>query len=282
MKRFLQRTVLAAAVATASVQAAPDASACGGRGGRSYRPAASFGYASPSYRSTRSYGNQVSYATPSYGQRVYGQRVTPAVAPAAAPASHAAGSVRQAAVQPASATQNSAAAPRAAATQRTPSRRTATTAAAQTTTAKPAATSAADAESSALAALAALAGETASGESAAPQTPSDAAVAPAAEAPAANDAASSSSRHVGTWRATLPANVVIELQLGDGGSFTWNVQKDGKTTSFAGQYRVTDGRLTLVRSNDLQKMAGNWTPSDNGFTFRLDGANNGGLDFRRG
>ena len=79
----------------------------------------------------------------------------------------------------------------------------------------------------------------------------------------------------------LPSKVMIELTLKSDGSFAWVVLNNGKTTKFGGRYRMTDGRLTLVRDADLQQMAGSWTSSNSGFTFQLDGSNNGGLKFRK-
>lgn len=87
--------------------------------------------------------------------------------------------------------------------------------------------------------------------------------------------------HVGTWNVQLPGNQSVELTLNNDRSFTWTATKQGKASSFTGQYRLESGRLTLVRSTDLQQMAGSWTGQDANFTFKLDGATNSGLTFTR-
>ena len=94
-------------------------------------------------------------------------------------------------------------------------------------------------------------------------------------------ASSATDSHVGNWRVTLPGNQSVELVLNSDNSFQWTATKGGKSSSFQGQYRLEDGRLTLVRSRDLQQMAGSWTGQDSGFTFKLDGAKAAGLSFSR-
>ena len=44
---------------------------------------------------------------------------------------------------------------------------------------------------------------------------------------------------------------------------------------------MEEGRLTLVRSSDLQQMEGSWTGQGSSFTFKLDGAATAGLNFSR-
>jgi hypothetical protein len=88
--------------------------------------------------------------------------------------------------------------------------------------------------------------------------------------------------HVGTWSVTLPGSQSVELVLEGDGNFTWTATKNNASNNFKGQYRMEKGRLTLVRSTDLQQMAGSWTGRDQGFTFKLDGATSGGLAFSRG
>jgi hypothetical protein len=92
----------------------------------------------------------------------------------------------------------------------------------------------------------------------------------------------SSSTHVGSWTVNLPGNQTITLGLDNENRFQWLATKDGKSTSFNGQFRLEGNRLTLVRSNDLQQMAGDWTGEGDNFTFKLDGATNSGLAFVRG
>jgi len=90
-----------------------------------------------------------------------------------------------------------------------------------------------------------------------------------------------SNPHTGTWKVNLPGNQSVELLLNDDSSFRWTATKDGKSSSFQGQFRLENGRLTLVRSNDLQQMTGTWSGQDANFTFKLDGATNSGLAFIR-
>ena len=87
--------------------------------------------------------------------------------------------------------------------------------------------------------------------------------------------------HAGTWRVTLPGNQTITLALSPDNNFQWNAVKDGKSSSFQGQFRMESGRLTLVRSNDLQQMSGSWNGEGTNFTFKLDGATTSGLAFVR-
>lgn len=87
--------------------------------------------------------------------------------------------------------------------------------------------------------------------------------------------------HVGNWQVVLPGNQTITLALNGDNSFQWNAVKEGKASSFQGQYRIETGRLTLVRSNDLQQMSGSWSGEGSNFTFKLDGATTSGLAFVR-
>ena len=104
----------------------------------------------------------------------------------------------------------------------------------------------------------------------------------ASEVPEFTAAASpTTGTHVGTWAVSLPGNQQIVLALSDDNSFSWSATKDGKSSSFQGQYRLEGNRLTLVRSNVLQQMAGSWTGADANFSFKLDGATTSGLAFAR-
>ena len=135
----------------------------------------------------------------------------------------------------------------------------------------PATDSTASAETSALKMLQAL------GSTPQPTTSSAATTIPEFTAAAPKTAEA----HVGTWKVSLPNSQSVELVLQADGKFTWTAVSKGNQKTFGGQYRMDDGRLTLVRSNDLQQMSGSWTGSENQFTFKLDGANNGGLSFQR-
>lgn len=87
--------------------------------------------------------------------------------------------------------------------------------------------------------------------------------------------------NIGTWKVSLPGNQSVELILNDNGQFTWTATKSGAASTFSGTYQLENGQLTLVRANDQQQMRGTWTASENGFTFKLDGATTGGLAFTR-
>lgn len=90
------------------------------------------------------------------------------------------------------------------------------------------------------------------------------------------------SSHVGQWKATLGNGATVELTLQADGSFVWVANSQGKTSSFEGSYSLENGSLTLVRSSDNQKLAGQFTPtSDGGMNFRLNGAKDAGLTFLR-
>lgn len=98
----------------------------------------------------------------------------------------------------------------------------------------------------------------------------------------ASSVSSPAQPHVGSWNVSLPGEQSVSLKLDSDGSFVWVASKSGSTSQFSGQYRLDGGSLTLVRSQDLQKMEGTWTPSQNGgFVFRVGGGTNGGLNFTR-
>lgn len=87
--------------------------------------------------------------------------------------------------------------------------------------------------------------------------------------------------HLGKWIAILPETQRVDLQLREQGTFSWTATKNGKSSTFEGQYLLQNGRLILVRSNDLQQMSGSWTATEQGFDFHLEGANTGSLNFVR-
>ena len=128
-------------------------------------------------------------------------------------------------------------------------------------------------EVSALQLLASISGESTT-ESLAVEIPEFTAIASPIALPANSD-------HFGTWTVALPGNQSIMLVLNHDGSFVWNATKEGNSSSFAGQYRLEAGRLTLVRSNDLQQMTGNWIGEGTTFAFKVDGAASSGLTFDR-
>ncbi|MCD0459246.1 hypothetical protein [Roseiconus lacunae] len=270
MKRVIKRALVATAIASTTLGAAAPVLACGGSRPRvrnaytagyasHYTPARTQYYQTPTYAHAQQYGysqGRVQTASPIQAAPV--QQQTPQQV------------IQQPAIQQSAVTQAQSASTPSVPTsspvtsQSRPNSQDAPTP--QSNATKPAQ----DAETSALAALAALAGTSTnaaqvSTESAAPST------APPQTAPG----------HVGTFEATLPSSIAVNLQLGNDGTFTWTVNRDGTPKSFSGQYRIDQGKLTLVRSNDLQKMVGTFVPSGNGFKFTLEGANKDGLNFQR-
>ena len=88
--------------------------------------------------------------------------------------------------------------------------------------------------------------------------------------------------HVGEWKATIPNNATVQLTLNADGSFAWVAVNGDKTSSFEGSYTMSGGALTLVRSSDNQKLAGQLTPTkDGGLNFKLNGTKDAGLNFFR-
>lgn len=87
--------------------------------------------------------------------------------------------------------------------------------------------------------------------------------------------------HIGTWVVNTGENQFVKLVLQPNNTFVWIVIKEGKESRLEGQYRMDGQRLVLVRSSDLQQMAGSWTGNGSNFTFKLDGAPDNGLPFAR-
>jgi hypothetical protein len=87
--------------------------------------------------------------------------------------------------------------------------------------------------------------------------------------------------HAGTWTVNLAGNQSVTLVLGEQGDFTWTAIKEGKSSSFSGQYRLEGERLTLVRSSDLQQMIGSFSGNASQRTFKLEGDTTSGLTFSR-
>ncbi|MCC9644190.1 hypothetical protein LOC71_18060 [Rhodopirellula sp. JC740] len=149
---------------------------------------------------------------------------------------------------------------------------------------QPAATNpAASAKDSALAMLASINQRTAQPAQATPvaQTPANTQIPSFGSATSASSVQPAAQPHVGSWSVTLPGNQSVALKLNSDGSFVWAASKDGSTSQFSGQYVLNNGSLTLVRSNDLQKMVGTWTATQSGFVFQVGGGTNGGLNFTR-
>lgn len=109
---------------------------------------------------------------------------------------------------------------------------------------------------------------------------------PISQASASADAAETAAplaSHVGQWKASIPNNATVQLTLNADGSFAWVAVNGDKTSSFEGSYTVSGGALTLVRSSDNQKLAGQLTPTqDGGMNFKLNGTKDAGLNFIRG
>jgi hypothetical protein len=255
MKRHAHTFVaVLAALTIVSLNIAPaEAGGCGsGRG----RIGISFGHGrvgigvsrAPSHRVLRPYvPSHVAPAQPVYAQPVYSQPTLPNAAPPAIGQQP----IQQPAQAPSTSSQPQSLA------QQVPGK------------SGPAATPQSN-EASALQLLASIAGEEESTSSATTSIPEF--------TPASTPTASP---HTGSWKVSLPGNQQVELALNANGSFRWTATRDGKSTSFEGQYRLESGRLTLVRSGDLQQMAGTWTGQGSNFTFKLDGATNSGLAFVR-
>ena len=86
---------------------------------------------------------------------------------------------------------------------------------------------------------------------------------------------------VGNWSATLSNGATVQLDMRNDGSFTWTANKSGKQSTFSGTFSLNGQSLTLTRS-DSQKLSGNLlSPNANGFTFKLDGVKDNGLQFSR-
>ena len=86
---------------------------------------------------------------------------------------------------------------------------------------------------------------------------------------------------VGTWTATLPNKAVVQLRFEEGGSFVWIANNNGKQSSFSGKFADQNGSLTLTRT-DGQKLTGALVANGaNGFSFKLQGAKDNGLQFAR-
>lgn len=88
--------------------------------------------------------------------------------------------------------------------------------------------------------------------------------------------------HFGVYTAQLPNSSVVRLELNNNGTFNWIAVANGKRSSFDGNFRMENGALTLLRGNDNQQLSGSWSSADNnGFLFKLNGTNDGGLRFTR-
>lgn len=87
---------------------------------------------------------------------------------------------------------------------------------------------------------------------------------------------------VGNFQARLTNGSVVQLNLANNGQFTWSAtNKDGKISQFTGTYNVGNGSLTLARSADSQKLAGNLSDlTANGFRFKI-GSSEAALSFVR-
>ncbi len=90
--------------------------------------------------------------------------------------------------------------------------------------------------------------------------------------------------HLGTWRATLPGNSSVVLELSGGDVFRWTAISGGKTSTFEGTFEISADRLKLIRSSDNGQLVGSWTRVGSQSTdhrFKLDGSQDDGLVFRR-
>jgi hypothetical protein len=134
------------------------------------------------------------------------------------------------------------------------------------------------ADNAAATALQALAGGVSQPQQpAGPTTPPQDASKPPPTSPA------SAPTHVGNWTARLSNGAQVQLNLQADGRFQWiATNKSGQRSTFQGSYTFDNGSLTLVRSNDNQKLSGVVSLAGNqSFTFKLGGAKDNGLNFVR-
>ena len=273
MKRHIKTLVLTAASIAATTTAAMPAQACGGRSGRSYVSVS---------RSRYPVVRQPVYVRPVQSACGTPRVVQPPVhlpQPVQQPIQPVGGINRQPVRPVAPVNQvNPAAATTPAATAAAP--QVSTPVQAVTPSSNASATNSPTAEASALQMLAAMsASQAAPAQAAAAAQPAQQAASQIPQFTAANQ--QPAANHVGTWKANLGNNQAVELTLKADGSFVWTAVRSGKSSTFEGQFRLESGRLTLVRSNDLQQMAGSWSGAGNQFTFKLGGATTGSLAFQR-
>jgi len=99
-------------------------------------------------------------------------------------------------------------------------------------------------------------------------------------APQAQPATQASTGPVGVWVAKVNNQATVQLNLRADGAFTWTATRNGQSSNFEGSYSVEGGSLTLTRA-DGQKLAGAISSISNGFNFKLNGAQDNGLNFAR-
>jgi hypothetical protein len=102
----------------------------------------------------------------------------------------------------------------------------------------------------------------------------------AAPQQAQTPAAQPTNERVGTWVAKVGSEATVRLDLRADGSFTWTATRGGKTSDFQGQYSLQGNTLTLIRA-DKQSLAGQLSGAGNSFSFKLNGAQDNGLNFAR-
>lgn len=85
--------------------------------------------------------------------------------------------------------------------------------------------------------------------------------------PAAGQSDGYGSSMTGVYVANV-SNATVRLTLNADGTFLWQATKDGKASSFQGQFAQQNGSLTLNRS-DNQKLEGLMGVTSSGFTLRL-------------
>lgn len=86
---------------------------------------------------------------------------------------------------------------------------------------------------------------------------------------------------VGQFVATMSSGTTVRLAVGADGAFTWTATANGKTSNFQGTFSIQNGSFTLARSNDNQKLEGGFTPTADGFSLKLSGQTDAGLNFVR-
>lgn len=92
-------------------------------------------------------------------------------------------------------------------------------------------------------------------------------------APVAAAPASPANPLVGEWKANPTSGLEIEFSVQADGRFTWNLNRNGETSSFAGTAKLEAGRMTLTRDSDGETLEGTvqFTGST-AFAFQIEGS----------
>jgi len=99
---------------------------------------------------------------------------------------------------------------------------------------------------------------------------------------AESQAMSPAGMFTGNFMAQLSNGSTIQLTLYGDGSFRWIANNNGKTTVGQGSFTLQNGTLTLLRTNDQQKLEGGFTQTQQGFVLHLNAGKETNLNFVRG